>query len=345
MDLDNFGYPFLAGRSILNPKQRQILRGGNSLPEQYLLRVKNMLFACAHPSCRAVVFRTETARRSAEAQISAIGLRKFSRDFLVKSQVVYPAQAPASKRKVMGKWKNVEARCAPLTIIFCGRDFAVKNGDLALEVFAHLLGCHPAIRLIYIGRIPEDRQRAFADVLKRLEHYHDPPRAQVLAHLAESHILLHPSWSESLGIIYLEAFAAGLAVIGAYGEQLRHIPEILNPEGARVVDFLEGGRTQWVRSYVSMLQSLIESPDIAKRMGCCNYDLVASHTGKFSIACRDKALNAAYRTFVKGKVGLRMEELPNWKDSVLFSMDSDEIQVDFAKYAAEVSFSGCNLVA
>jgi glycosyltransferase involved in cell wall biosynthesis len=343
MDLDNFGYPFVAGRAMLNPVEREKLIGVDGLHSDATRRIENMLYACSHPSCRAVIFWTETALQEAKEQISANRLQEVGHDFLGKSRVVYPAEAPISKKKVTQKWKALETGRAPLTIMFCGRDYAVKNGELALEVFDRVLERHPKVRIIYVGNIPHERQRSLAHVLKKIQFYDDLPRSQVLDHLADSHILLHPSVSESLGVIYLEAFAAGLAVVGAFGDGLRHIPEILSPEGARVIDYTEGSRPLWGQGYVTLLESLIEAPETASRMGHYNYGLVASNSGKFSLAVRDKALSVVYDGCAGEETGLQLEELPHWKDSVLFSMESAEIQQDFANYAREIGFDGCNL--
>lgn len=343
MDLDNFGYPFVAGRSMLNPSERERLIGSDGLHEDAVRRMKNMLFACSHPSCRAVMFHTEEALRSAREQISANALLDAGHQFLAKSRVIYPAQVPLATDVITAKWKALEAGRTPLTIIFCGRDFAVKHAELALDVFEQVLERHPDVRIIFISRVPEGRQHARARVLNRIEFHDEVTRSEVLAGLEASHILFHPSSVESLGIIYLEAFAAGLAAVGGYGEGLRHVPEILHPEGARVVDYQEGSPAQWIQAYVSLLESLIEAPGIAREMGQYNYGLVASASGQFSFAVRHRQLGEAYRACSDETAGLQLEELPHWTESIPFSMESDEVQWDFDEYAREIGFHGSNL--
>jgi glycosyltransferase involved in cell wall biosynthesis len=343
VDLDNFGYPFVAGRSMLNPAQRERLAAGVGLHDEAIRRMENMLFACGHPSCRAVMFHTDEALQGAREQISANGLDDVGRDFLAKSRVVYPAKAPVAKERVAAKWEALAAGRTPLTILFCGRDFDVKNGELALEVFERLLERHPGVRIVFISRVPDDRRRTLAPVLERLEFHDELPRAEVLARLEDAHVLFHPSSVESLGIIYLEAFAAGLAVVGAYGEGLRHVPEILHPDGARVVDYFEGGRTQWIQAFTSLLKALIEAPGIAREMGLYNYGLVASASGQFSFEVRHKQLDEAYRACSGESTELHLEDLPHWSDSVPFAMESEDIQWDFAEYAREIGFQGSNL--
>jgi hypothetical protein len=135
-----------------------------------------------------------------------------------------------------------------------------------------------------------------------------------------------------------------LAVIGAYGEGLTHIPEILHPEGAKIVDYSEGSKQRLVESYLSFLESLIEAPRTAQRMGDYNYNLVASDTGKFSLRLRNRELKKAYLACAEEKPELRLEELPHWNHSVPFSMESEEIEYDFAEYANEIGFSGINVL-
>jgi glycosyltransferase involved in cell wall biosynthesis len=195
MDLDYFGYPFIAGRSLLNPTQRQRLIEG--IHEEARQRVENMLYACCHPSCRTVFFFTKTARQSAEAHISAYGFEGFRKDFLAKSRVLYPAQAAMAKEKILAKWEALESGRVPITVLFCGRDFDIKNGSLALEVFDRLLERHPQTRIIYVGQMSADLQKSWAKILSKIEFHCDLPRDDILDLLQESHVLLHPSRNES----------------------------------------------------------------------------------------------------------------------------------------------------
>jgi glycosyltransferase involved in cell wall biosynthesis len=347
MDLDNFGYPFVGGRALLNPEYRKGLsdrRDPIGLHAQARRRTMNMLYACGHPSCRAVLFWTETELKSAKRQIAASGLEKLGSEFLTKCQVVYPAQAPVAKEKVKAKWEALEAGRAPPTVIFCGRDFAVKNGAVALEVFDRLLQRKPHVRIIYIGHIPDSHLKVRAGLLRKIEFHSDLRRTDVLDRLAASHILFHPSRSESFGMIYLEAFAAGLAVIGASGDGLCHISEILNPEGARLVHHSKRNHSLWVNAYAFFLEALAETPDISKRLGYYNYELVALDSSKFSITGRNRKLKTTYSACAADGPKLHLEELPYWNDSVLFSIKSDEVLCDLVKYAHEIGFDGSNVV-
>jgi len=282
--------------------------------------------------------------KNTEAQLTNFGLQEAAKDLLSKARVVYPAQAALSNERVTDKWQRLQDKQMPFTIVFCGRDFAVKNGELALEVMRQLRSKYSSLRLIYIGQIPEDKKDSFAPVLRQFDFFPSLPRPEVLDLFAECHVLFHPSWNESLGTVYIEAFAAGMAVVGAYGKHLQHIPEILDPEGAFIVNYEEVEDVLRVDVFREVLQRLIEEPKRAERMGTFNHSLTASNTGRFSLAMRNRELEDAYQFGIEKTQPLRLEDLPYWKESVAFSMPSDDVQRDFKEYAREIGFSGFNLV-
>ena len=103
MDIDNFGYPFVCGRAMLNPAYREKLIDSEDLRRDAIRRVQNMLYACSHPSCRAVMFWTETERQSAEAQIAAYQLKEFGGEFLLSHVLSIQRNLPFRSKSL---WRN-----------------------------------------------------------------------------------------------------------------------------------------------------------------------------------------------------------------------------------------------
>ena len=195
-DTDDFVYPVVFGRHYLNPDFRSAFRRQWSmeLKKHVHMRVMNMLTAYAHPSCKAIFFRSESAVRDARRWLEHIGTGELREAYLSKIQVLYPARETCSADTMEAKWGNVES----LTVVFCGRHYESKNGQMALEIFNRLSREFPKDRFVYIGNAPQE------ELSRRLERTSPVVVHQSLSHentlsvLEDAHILFHPSKYEGL---------------------------------------------------------------------------------------------------------------------------------------------------
>ena len=117
---------------------------------------------------------------------------------------------------------SATGRCAESPrLVFAARLQPLKAPDLALEVLARL---DPALdaRLILTGGASADflsyldELRALADELgisDRVDFAGSLSRSQLAAQMRSSHLLLLTSWSETFGLVALEAQASGLPVV------------------------------------------------------------------------------------------------------------------------------------
>jgi glycosyltransferase involved in cell wall biosynthesis len=325
-DTDDFGYPVLCGRHGLNPEFRRQFREPwpPDLDAQIRRRLRNMLGAYLHPSCKRVFFRSRYAIESARNWLDALEAGPAGAAFLEKARVLYPAQRAVPREAVEEKW----ASPAPLEIVFCGRDYWTKNGRLALEVFGRVAG--PAVRCTYIGEIPADEAARHQDILRRLTWHPSLDRAHVLAVFARSHVLFHPSPYEGLGTVFLEASAAGLAVVCSKGLGMEHVAEVFDDDGALYAD--RDADAEFERQLVR----LIAEPAAARQMALRNHERAAN--GRFSLAERNRQLVTAYEEALGAGAGkpLSIDDLPDRSGAVLHTMSSEEVKADETAYRAEI---------
>ena len=110
----------------------------------------------------------------------------------------------------------------PRAVISVGTLKARKCMDRTLEAFARVARDYPDATLTIIGQGEMEAQlRArIAELgLQRRAFLTGPlPHAEVLRRMAESDLLVLPSWGEGYGIVYIEAMAAGCIAVGAKDE-------------------------------------------------------------------------------------------------------------------------------
>ena len=105
-------------------------------------------------------------------------------------------------------------------LLWVGNRKASKGMPELLDAFARLAADRPALRLRMIGSAPtadEDRalQALAADlgIAERVRFEPPAPRSEVAAAMARAGLFVHPSPSESFGIVAIEALASGLPVV------------------------------------------------------------------------------------------------------------------------------------
>jgi len=288
VELDDLGYPLLFGRRGLLASFRAAFARpwSATLTHDILRRAQVMLGAYAHPSCRRVVFRTRAALEQAVSFTRALGLEANMEPVLRKSTVIRPAAGAMDGNAALRRWR----RPGPLQVVFCGRDFAAKDGALALRVVRDVLARGRALQFTCIGDVPAAVRAAHPDPRLRFTGALQP--AQVQEHLHRAHVLLHTSPAESVGMVFLEAAAAGMAVIASAGPRLPHLPELLDARGYLAVDRSRGSAREQQRGFVDALDALAADRLRAHAMGRAN--LQNARRGANSLARRNRAWREVY---------------------------------------------------
>jgi glycosyltransferase involved in cell wall biosynthesis len=332
-DTDDFFYPVMCGRHFLNSEFRIAFRQkwSNTLENNFLNRMRNMLTAYAHPSCKSILYRTEAAVREARGWLDATRAGALGELYLSKIQVLYPTYEACSTAAMQGKWGDLGA----LTVVFCGRDYETKNGRMTLEIFSRLLREFPDTRFVYIGRVPSTEREKYCELVSKIEYHEVLPHERVLAIFNKAHVLFHPSKFEGLGIVFLEAIAAGLAVITATGEAMRHVTELFAEDGALLVHRASVSRHDETASFEEHLRLLLKDPFHAKRMAYSNFNLAT--TGRFSAGRNREKLSMIYEEALAKPAAtpFTLGELPHRCQRTLLRFSSRQVEAQQSMYCSQ----------
>lgn len=95
-------------------------------------------------------------------------------------------------------------------ILFVGRDFCRKGGEVLLKAFSHLLTYKPDCELYIIG--PKTNPNSSG--IKNVFYKGDLPYEDVSYYMNKCDIFVMPSYFEAYGLVFIEALCYGLPCIG-----------------------------------------------------------------------------------------------------------------------------------
>ena len=162
-----------------------------------------------------------------------------------------------------GKNKNIQEYNEKKVILSVSHLIKTKGIDLNLKAISKLKRKYPNIIYLIIGEGKEKKNLEdlvnnlnLQDIVKFIgEVFHH----KVMKYMAACDIFSLPSWSESFGVVYLEAMAHGKPVIGCKGEGIE--------------DFVENGKmgllvkSKDVGGLTEAMDYLFSNPDEARAIG------------------------------------------------------------------------------
>ena len=341
VDMDDFGYPVLCGRHAISPVYRRNFRKvwTQTFEDDIKTRVVNMLTAYAHPSCKAILFQTQRALQSCADWGARLGLQQLTDQLYEKSTVLYPVQRPCPKATFQEKWN----RRFPMAVIFCGRDFQAKNGMLALRIFARLAKENPTVTFVYIGRIPKTDFEKHKYLFERVHFRASLPKNELLRLFESSHVIFHPSISESVGSVLLEAAAYGLAVVSAKGKEMAHLTEFFGHGGALLLDRESVPESEEEFLFETYLRRLLENPKEARNLGAFNYE--SATVGILSLARRDQILQARYDAALRNPSEETLSvDLFQKKGFIAKDLSSKELDECDLSFRSEIDHRGLSIL-
>jgi glycosyltransferase involved in cell wall biosynthesis len=248
---------------------------------------------------------TFAAARAACSVLLQLQLERWIEPLMAKAVVIYPATPALPAGEIGSKWD----RQRRLKVLFCGRGFRAKDGALALRVVDRLFARGYKFEFVYVGYVPPSARDRFRDVLARVCVFDSLPRRRVLALMKDAHILFHPSPSESVGMVFVEAAAAGLAVVASEGPGLQQLHELFPPGGVRSVDRGDGSRIEHERRFEAALETLLRYWDRTRAIGLRNHSWASE--GSISVLQRNEAFASVYESTLRrgGTEPLRVANL------------------------------------
>jgi teichuronic acid biosynthesis glycosyltransferase TuaC len=160
-----------------------------------------------------------------------------------------------------------------------------KGLDLNLQALSRLLPKYPQLKYYIVGD-GEERQSLESLVAdlglgKQVVFLGKLAHPEALRQIAQGDIFCLPSWQEGFGVVYLEAMAQGVPVIGVRGEGIEDV--IIHGQNGLLV------RPQNVEDLVQALDSLLRSPEYAKSLAEAGRDIVTngftwSHNARSTIS-------------------------------------------------------------
>jgi len=177
---------------------------------------------------------------------------------------VFLAQPKPLARRAVG---HPDARL----FVFVGRLEPLKGVDVILRALALLTagGCHPEVRLLVLGEDSgsgsggeQARLRRLAAELglaDRVEFLGSVPQRELASYYAAADACLMPSYSESFGLVGLEAQACGTAVIAS------NVAGLASVVRDGVTGFLVDGHDP--ADYADRMRRVLETPNLSEELG------------------------------------------------------------------------------
>ena len=255
--------------------------------------------------CRAILPWTETAFKAFVATFGS------DRHVLDKTRVIYPAVAASEMRQ--------GSPADACRLLFVSNNPAynavLKGGRELVEAFDLLRRRHPTLSLTIVGPTPplfEERCRSIPGIV--LTGRLSPERVHECYRAADIYVM--PSFSDTFGMVYLEAMANGLPVValdrpytreivrdGETGLLLPMTSHSLRWFGADGRFTMDSDRfigrllstepdPELVRSLCEVVDRLVADAALRRRLSAAAHAEV--RVGRFSVTERKRALFAAY---------------------------------------------------
>jgi glycosyltransferase involved in cell wall biosynthesis len=208
------------------------------------------------------------AAREAEVYEGADGIftmserlrRSFVENFGVEGRRVHTIHAgPNFDPQEFDVPRAPRAAGHPPTVLFVGKAFERKGGDILLAAFRKVRGMVPSARLRIIGppHPLDDQPGVVWDGLLRSDDATE--RRRLIQAYLDADVFCLPTRFEPFGIVFLEAMYAGLPCIG--------------PDAWAVPEMIVHGETGWLvpaddaEALAGRLIEVLQDPEQARRMG------------------------------------------------------------------------------
>jgi glycosyltransferase involved in cell wall biosynthesis len=136
----------------------------------------------------------------------------------------------------------------PHSILFIGRDFKRKDGQLVVNAFRHLRRLFPDARLSIASLTVQEPEPG-------ISWLGDVSAAQVSQLMASHQVFVMPSRFEAYGLVFLEAMANGMAIVGRNSFEM---PWFVEQGSGLLID--SGNEEQELQQLVTAIKAIWNEP-------------------------------------------------------------------------------------
>ncbi len=235
--------------------------------------------------CTAILPWTNKAAETIKKEIQDSKINK-------KIKVVYPAVHPQKKKA----HKRIN-------LLFIGRKFDGKGGDLAIEAMNQLTKKHKDVHGIFISETPEKIKRKYS-TNKKIKFISLINQEKLFQEIyPKSDILIYPSYTDTFGFAILEAMSFGVPSVCIKTNHTHSVDELIGKNKRGFVVSAPGElneeyslgnseKAEVLKKIVKKTEELIKNQELRRWMSKkCSKEVL---DGKFSIEQRNKILRKIY---------------------------------------------------
>jgi glycosyltransferase involved in cell wall biosynthesis len=230
-------------------------------------RVPVVLHGAIHPDERWAFARSSIRR-------STLGAAGYAANTAYEARYVEALGVPRDRITVVGAGVDLDALtgAAPETrtepdrprILYLGHLATRKGLDTVVEALPSIWSRHPHVEVVVAGKTSSEAERlrvaAFGvSAGRKLRWLPDVPDEEKARLLSSASVVLYPSRAESFGIVFLEAWAFGVPVIGC---RAGAVPDVVEDDATGLL-IPPGDADALARS----VSRLLDDPAEAGRMG------------------------------------------------------------------------------
>lgn len=248
---------------------------------------KRVLKYLKSPYCKKILAWTEWSKK---------GILKELPEIKDKVEVLYPP---------IPKQKKIKSSSRKINLLFIGRDFEIKGGQIALEVFDKLTKKYKNVHAIMISNIPKNFLEKYKNN-KKIKFYDS-----LISHKKVSEeiypnadIFLYPTFSDTFGFAILESQSFGLPIIATKTLSTHTLQETID-EGKTgfIIQNLSADainrvfQPKIIEQIIEKAELIITNKKLLKNMS--KNCVEKFNVGKFSIKKRNKRLRNIYLNAIK----------------------------------------------
>ncbi len=181
------------------------------------------------------------------------------------------------------------------TLLFIGRYFFDKGGDVALEVIDRVTKSNKNTNAIFIAETPKEFIEKYKNN-KKIKFMDLMPHEELFKKIyPKTSIFVYPGFSDSFGFMYIEAMSFGIPIVTADGFARSEIVE--DGKTGYIVPRYED-KERIISEMTSKTKYLIQNQKLRSKMGKTSHEEVKN--GKWSVKKRNEKLLRVYEEAMSG---------------------------------------------